>query len=596
MVTQEGDRPLGGLLSPTISIMTTATESAISHTATVPTPTMAGSKKFPTFRDLQDQSAAEMLEEETRRVQAGRRKEGLVYSPGVWEGIGVSSGRSGGDRKEKSKWESESPQAASRFDCLVYPHIFAVIPGCWMVLSSCRMYEVSVGCVSDSKELPAHVACSCSIEVACQVDSAPPVRSLTCVLLPPGKEGIQIGVTVSDRLRLLSGPTRSDHYRPTAFEIVTPTQGKRMYQATSAEEMKSWIYAISNAVESVLNGTSSFRDINQLAGRDSVDEYGTSIRPSETGVGLGFPSLSIGDADDTVTNRSKHISKKPSLKEALRQSRTSLGFGQSKSRSDLSSLLKDHSKSSQAVRNTRSSLSVPGHRPHPAALAARSRQSSRSSEASGRALSVFEHSEEGGRSFEASGIGGSLPSAPPSQHRKGSGYSVDFDDAMRRAILVANNSENEDGFASPPGDPSAGQIPLKARPQSVGPLPLSRTTTRLSEVDADKQMLVADMAMLRKVADQPSNQTCADCRRSLRGEYTQRWATVSLHSHPIVMFLCQRCAGIHRGLGSHVSKVRSPDLDKWTEEMILTARSSGNMRGNAVWERNRPDASDSQDL
>jgi hypothetical protein len=30
--------------------------------------------------------------------------------------------------------------------------------------------------------------------------------------------------------------------------------------------------------------------------------------------------------------------------------------------------------------------------------------------------------------------------------------------------------------------------------------------------------------------------------------------------------------------------------------MILTARSSGNMRGNAVWERARPDESDLQDL
>ena len=111
VLTQEGDRPSGGLLSPTISIMTTATESAFSYTPTIPstapTPAMVGTKKFPTFRDLQDQSAAEMLEEETRRVQAGRKKEGLVWSPGIWEGIGVSSGRHAGDRKEKVKWESE---------------------------------------------------------------------------------------------------------------------------------------------------------------------------------------------------------------------------------------------------------------------------------------------------------------------------------------------------------------------------------------------------------------------------------------------------------------------------------------------------------
>jgi len=99
----------GGLLSPTVSVMTTATDVPASDTAGT-TPASVGSKRFPTFRDLQDQTAAEMIEEETLRVQAGRRKEGLVWSPGVWEGVGSSSGRTGGDRKEKVKWESKSGQ------------------------------------------------------------------------------------------------------------------------------------------------------------------------------------------------------------------------------------------------------------------------------------------------------------------------------------------------------------------------------------------------------------------------------------------------------------------------------------------------------
>jgi hypothetical protein len=40
------------------------------------------------------------------------------------------------------------------------------------------------------------------------------------------------------------------------FEIIS-TQFKRMYQATSQEEMMQWIYVISNSIESLLNGTSS---------------------------------------------------------------------------------------------------------------------------------------------------------------------------------------------------------------------------------------------------------------------------------------------------------------------------------------------------
>ncbi len=30
------------------------------------------------------------------------------------------------------------------------------------------------------------------------------------------------------------------------------------------------------------------------------------------------------------------------------------------------------------------------------------------------------------------------------------------------------------------------------------------------------------------------------------------------------VFLCIRCSGIHRGMGTHISKVKSIDLDAWT--------------------------------
>ena len=55
----------------------------------------------------------------------------------------------------------------------------------------------------------------------------------------------------------------------------------------------------------------------------------------------------------------------------------------------------------------------------------------------------------------------------------------------------------------------------------------------------------------------------------------------------MVMFLCIRCVGIHRGLGTHISKPRSVDLDIWTPESIRLAVEWGNERGNAVWEETR---------
>ncbi|CAI2171027.1 3349_t:CDS:2 [Funneliformis geosporum] len=52
------------------------------------------------------------------------------------------------------------------------------------------------------------------------------------------------------------------------FEIITP-QYRRIYQATSAEDMSSWINVISNAIESLLNGTSSCRNLDQVMAQDS---------------------------------------------------------------------------------------------------------------------------------------------------------------------------------------------------------------------------------------------------------------------------------------------------------------------------------------
>ena len=54
-----------------------------------------------------------------------------------------------------------------------------------------------------------------------------------------------------------------------------------------------------------------------------------------------------------------------------------------------------------------------------------------------------------------------------------------------------------------------------------------------------------------------------------------RWASWNLG-----IFLCIRCAGIHRNLGVHISKVKSVNLDTWTPEQVAV---STDFRNSDTW-------------
>ena len=75
------------------------------------------------------------------------------------------------------------------------------------------------------------------------------------------------------------------------------------------------------------------------------------------------------------------------------------------------------------------------------------------------------------------------------------------------------------------------------------------------------------------------NKYCVDC--DAKGP---RWASWNLG-----IFLCIRCAGIHRNLGVHISKVKSVNLDTWTPEQVVSLQQMGNSRARAVYEANLPD-------
>ena len=64
-------------------------------------------------------------------------------------------------------------------------------------------------------------------------------------------------------------------------------------------------------------------------------------------------------------------------------------------------------------------------------------------------------------------------------------------------------------------------------------------------MEENKQQLAA----LKKLLDLPHNKQCADCTGG-GGAARASWASINTG-----VFICMRCAGIHRGLGVHVSKV-----------------------------------------
>ncbi len=74
------------------------------------------------------------------------------------------------------------------------------------------------------------------------------------------------------------------------------------------------------------------------------------------------------------------------------------------------------------------------------------------------------------------------------------------------------------------------------------------------------------------------NRRCCDC--SARGP---TWASVNLG-----LFVCLNCSGIHRSLGTHLSKVRSTTLDTWLPEQVEFISKLGNVRANNYWEARLP--------
>ncbi len=123
----------------------------------------------------------------------------------------------------------------------------------------------------------------------------------------------------------------------------------------------------------------------------------------------------------------------------------------------------------------------------------------------------------------------------------------------------------------------------------------------LTKLERDKQKLVQDKCqqILTELLRDEDNKYCVDCDSKgspVEGAPIPTLISIfSFHTGPrwaswnLGIFLCIRCAGIHRNLGVHISRVKSVNLDSWTPEQVGSIQNMGNSKARAVYEANLPD-------
>ncbi|KAI9491494.1 hypothetical protein BDB00DRAFT_978205 [Zychaea mexicana] len=283
-------------------------------------------------------------------------------------------------------------------------------------------------------------------------------------------------------LRFATAREARNTERRFCFEVIT-THFRRVYQATSQEEMQSWMATINNAIESLLNGMSSSVDL-----------------------------LKNMDMQPKSTTKKRHGR---SLSGALR-----LGLSQGSSSAGGTGALGGTGGGNSSIASGNMATTTTSY--------LKKRASNLSGGDAGADL-LAAVAANNGRANE-------LPASSENKFRW-SGLS------FGRSSSTSHHNNHHRSSSSYKFEPT-----------------------------------VVNTQLLSQLKQDPSNRYCADC-----GDENPDWCSLNLG-----IVLCIECSGIHRSLGTHISKVRSLTLDctSYTPDIVALLRAMGNARSNAIWAAN----------